>query len=357
MKKEKLSRDHQVQKVSTKILCPLPIVKMRQQYNVTQYRLLVALLTKLQPVVYRQFQGLKSERKDPFLPDELIDGYVVVDLPLSLVTGKGKDYRNIRNSLMKMTDSPVEIAVGSSDHPQWHVVEKPLFVRFPDCHNGSHAYVYLYHTLANQLFDVSKGYFFFDRTTFQACTRRSTQQLYLLCERWRRRHVVNQPIGTVTRLLLATNSYRRFPDFRRCKLEVARNELTALFKQHKSTCYFTYQPVYQGSNIYGEPVSIIFRIYTAEDRGAADCMQLQLEVAQILRNRFHLYDVPVKRLSERIDQWNYPAVIEKMQELYHRYSYCSGIQDKRAYAYAVIDKVIKAYSPEQAVEQELPLVA
>lgn len=357
MKQIKLSRDHHVQEVSTQILCPLPIVKMRQQYNVMQNRLLVALLAKLQPVVYRQFRGLKSERKEPFFASELIDGYVVVDLPLSLVTGKRNDYRSVRASLMKMMESPVEIAVGSSDNPQWHVVEKPLFVRFPDRYKGSHAYIYLYHSVANQLFDVSKGYFFFDRTTFQACTRRSTQQLYLLCERWRRRHIVNQPIGAVTRLILSTNSYRRFTDFRRYKLEVARRELSELFRQRKSTCYFTYQPVYQGSNIYNEPVSIIFRIYTAEDHGVADSVRLQQEVAQILRSRFHIYDVPAKRLSERIDRWNYPAVMEKLQELYHRYNNSSGIQDKRAYAYAVIDKVIKAYSPEQAVEQELPLVA
>lgn len=346
-----------VQPERDKLLCPLPVVRLRQSYNVTQNRLFMALVAKLQPVFFRQFKGLGDDPKPVFADSELTGGYVAVDLPLSMVSGKRHDYRNLRSSLGRMADCPIEIPVGDGDAVQWHRVTTLLKVRFLRINGDSHAYVYIWHTVARTLFDVSRGYFFFSRTTFLACTQRSTQMLYLLCERWRKRGLVNLHIATLVRLVQAGKGYRRFSEFRSGKLEVARAELYELFRQHKSTCYFTYQPIYQGSNVCGEPLSVVFRIHSSDTHSEADCAQLRHTVFRMLTQRFNLYDRPAHQLAARVDQWNYPAVIEKLQELYHRYRHRGGINDIRAYTYAVVSKVIKDHSPAQAVEQELPLAA
>lgn len=339
------------------MICPCAVVKMQQQYNTNQNRLLMALVAKLQPVILRQFHGLKAVRQKPFPEEQLINGYVAIDLPLSLVSGVRDDYRVLRRALTQMSHLPVYVPVTSEGVCRWERVEQLLSVRYPETMGGANAYVYIYHTLANRLFSIDDGYFSFSRSTFQACMHRSTQMLYLLCEHWRNRGCVKLKMCYLTQLLLSGKSYRRFSEFRKRKLDVAHDELLHLYRQRKSTCYFTYHPVYEGSNVWREPTAIIFRVYTYGGYGADNTMQLQQAVARLLVKQFGLYEVQVKRLSSRINEWNYQPVVNKLHDLLFRYRHGGGINDTRAYTYVVVDRIIKEYASEQAVEQKLSLAA
>lgn len=355
MKIEKKKKTEEAYLPDDTILCPCAVMKIRQCYNRNQMRVLAAIVAKLQPVVRYQFLGLRTEHRAPFPPEKLINGFVVIDLPLSLVDDGRKDYRHVRRALKEMSQMPVTIPFRKDGHEEWQQVGRLLSVLFPERRINPSAYVYIHHTIADSLFSMSGGYFSFSRKTFLACECRSSQLMYLFCERWRDCRLVRMGIGAITQLLQAGLHYRNFYTFRNNKLDAAQRELLKLFKQRKSTCYFTYHPVYEGSNVYGEPAGILFHIHTTDS--ATSVMEMRQTVCRMLMMHFGFREHQVRRLVARIDEWNYQAVVNKLREMYDRCRQRDGINDVHAYIYAIIRRTIHKFSHEDVKEQELPLAA
>ena len=337
------------------ILCPSVILKLRLQLTVLQMRILVAIIVRLQWFILQQVNGRRRQGSHLYPADKLIQGHVAIQLPLSLIMGAQKNYVPCRNALQKMRDTLIGIPVGQGFDSHWEDAY-PIDVIFPKDKSDATANVYIHHTIADRIFDISTGYFRFSRAAFLSCSKSCTQMMYLFCEQWRNHGIVHMSTHSVVTMLGSSTTYRRFSAFRRKKLDVAAQELKSLYRERIIPCYFSYRPNYAGSNLSGEPSTITFHIYDVKAPAIAQYsdVQLQAAISTLLIRHFQLYPVQAKNLAAQVDQWNYLEVVEKLHELKHRLRSNKNIRDQRAYAYTVITRFLADTTPtkkEQPTEE------
>ena len=337
--------------VQDTILCPSVILRMRHTLSVVQMRILIAIITSLQGFIRKQVNGLRRQGSHLYPSEQLYKDHVILYIPLSQVMGVQKSYAIIRKALMKMRDTPVGIPIDKGS--QWTTVSSLIDVIMPTGNEQPHPAVCIHHTIVDHLFDITTGYYRFSLAAYLSCRKRSSQIMYLFCEQWRSRGTVHLSMHTLINMLGAEDTYRRFSSFRNKYLDAAEQELRDLYRERRTTCYFSYHPNYQGSNLRGEPSTVTFHIHVVQSAANAQCSeeQMQATVAALLSRHFELYPSQVKTLTARVDKWNYQEVIEKLHELQCRFRMTRNIRDPRAYTYAVITRLLDASTPTRASQE------
>ena len=212
--------------------------------------------------------------------------------------------------------------------------------------------------VANYLFSLRAGYFQVRLSTFMACQHVSTMMMYLFAEKWRHKGVAHVNTNTLAGMLQCEDCYRSFATFRRKKLDVARRELMELYRKGRSEVYFSYEPVYQGSNVWGEPDHVIIRIHSVvppdSNAPAVSRQQLQAGIAQMLEQRFAFRRSEAVRLASHVNERNYDSVVRKLDFINRRRRRIDHLQ---AYTRKVVMLVVKQLEPPQPEQTQMQFAA
>lgn len=360
MTKFKLSHEQR----PNSIIYPMALLGMRHFFTVRQGRVLFAIVRKLQKVLTEHHSGIRKHCDSPFPDEKVVQGWVIISLPLSLIDGARKNLCQLRNAIRKMEEHTIEVLLNTGREKRWVKVEKPFRIGTGDSPADKQCVrIYIKKVLADVLFDMRKGYINVCADTFLAITHRVTQLIYLVLAGWEKRGVVRYNFSTLI-MMTGVSSRFTYSRFRDEKLEVARKELKSLYDAGKCRFYFTYQPVYQGTIRWGEPASILFRIHTGDGNSCACAIsveQLQETVAHLLVKFFRMDAPHVKQVTERINELNYSAVVRKLNDLrrhiLHKENAGQYFYNKSAYVTTAVIDLINTLQPEVITEQARDIAA
>ena len=125
-----------------------------------------------------------------------------------------------------------------------------------------------------------------------------------------------------------------------------------------SEVYFSYEPVYQGSNVWGEPDHVIIRIHSVvtpdSNAPAVSRQQLQAGIAQMLEQRFAFRRSEAVRLASHVNERNYDSVVRKLDFINRRRRRIDHLQ---AYTRKVVMLVVKQLEPPQPEQTQMQFAA
>lgn len=328
-----------------RIIIPLSVTLMGQYYNRIQLLALVAVCRKLQRVFIEQ-ENRRRLASNPFLPGEMSDGWLIVNVPLADIGTRHKNYDFLRRTLKEMEERHVSLAVrNGNDGVNYLTVERFLRIRFGKMGNRAVAQFCFPERVAQHLFSTHLGYQRANVGILTQCRHRATMVMYLFCERWMERSSTSVSYDKLLWLLRERAVFRKFSEFRRRKLDVAKAELRELFRKDIATSYFDYTPIYKYSNGCGDPTNIIIRIYGAASVDMSQVVQYQRNVCSILRQYFHLAQTDAHQLAQRIDGFNYQRVMWKLRDLIGYLHSRRDIKNSRKYVYKTIDNILRETLP------------
>lgn len=341
-----------------KVYFPTNLLVLRHRYTLVMMRLLMAMVRKLQPYLRKQFGGLRQEECKVFPDDRLIDGWVIIGLPLRMVETSGRKFTYLRKALRKMCEKAVRVPIVRDGDCEWVRLKRLFFVKYAEKCSLAEPWIYLDAPVANYLFSLRAGYFQVRLSTFMACQHVSTMMMYLFAEKWRHKGVAHVNTNTLAGMLQSEDHYRSFATFRRKKLDVARRELMELYRKGRSEVYFSYEPVYQGSNVWGEPDHVIIRIHSVvtpdSNAPAVSRQQLQAGIAQMLEQRFSFRRSEAVRLASHVNERNYDSVVRKLDFINRRRRRIDHLQ---AYTRKVVMLVVKQLEPPQPEQTQMQFAA
>ena len=258
------------------ILLPATMLMMRQEYSLTQLKIMVAMTTKLQRLLHQQLNNLRSMDPENLITDKdlLQSAGLWVEIDGMELGRRRQGLRILEEPMQRMHQIPLAVPVMKEGRTELQVVNLPFTIVVKREKSGRRRlFIGMKPLLAGHLLTLRYGYFNISPATVTCCRHRATLMMYMVCERWRKIGKVELSIGTVRRLLDPTGKNKTFAVLRRDKLTPARNELFKLYRQQKCSCYFDFKPNYEGSNMFGEPSSVLFSFHIIDDVSDKTAMQ------------------------------------------------------------------------------------
>lgn len=332
------------------ILQPATLLMMRQEYSLTQLKIMVAMTTKLQTIMHQQLNSLRPMEPEKMITEKDLSpsGGLWVEIDGTELGMQQQGLRQLEAPMQKMQQMPIGLPVMRENHTELQTARQPFSIVVKRNKNGRRRlFIGMNPLLAGHLLTLRYGYYNISPTTVACCRQRTTLMMYMVCERWRKAGKVELSIGTVRRLLDPANKNKTYAVLRRDKLAPARKELFKLYRQQKCCCYFDFKPNYEGSNMYGEPSSVLFSFHVIEDVSDEMAMQQRQQIQQILMRGFRILPPLAEKLTTRITPFSYPIAIAKIRDLQVLMRSRRDITSPSAYAYTVIDRTLKQFEGEQ----------
>ena len=140
-----------------KVYFPTNLLVLRHRYTLVMMRLLMAMVRKLQPYLKKQFGGLRQEERKVFPDDRLIDGWVIIGLPLRMVETSGRKFTYLRRALRKMCEKAVRVPIVRGGDCEWVRLKRLFFVKYAEESSRAEPWIYLDAPVANYLFSLRAG--------------------------------------------------------------------------------------------------------------------------------------------------------------------------------------------------------
>lgn len=261
---------------------PYPLTTIKGDLTMSQTKILVGMNETLRERIGELMKNKKDGMKLFNQADLDENGNIVVDVPLSNLTSRPDEYRDIEKVAPLLINAKTQIDRG--DSIEYFNAFTSIIVpktRGKEGRRTGVVRIVMSQYQANTLFDFTR---FTQFLPLVANTSKSvyTSRIYMLLasERWKGRWKVNYQ---ELRNILGCNTYDKdTKEWKRAKYEIYKNfkyrvlataekELKEFADENKSDLYFTYNEVYEGKgNLRTDPIAIEFTIITTAKGREAD---------------------------------------------------------------------------------------
>ena len=341
----------------TWLLQPIAVTMMRHDYSLIQVRILVSIVESLQNILHGILNNKRSPQLALFQTNELDeDGRMPIKLPFKELGVDPNHYPQLRNSLKMLASIPVEIPYKTTEGRKYTKATNLCDVYIPEDRSyNKYAILKLDRSVAERLVSLDFGYHRLGKQIVFACKNRYTQRIYMFIESWIDKGRTVIKTYEFRKMLRLENNYKKFSDFCRRVLDPAKQELKELADKGFCDCYFEYEKKYDRGQRGGEPDELVFIIYRAKDKMKAQLEQMndmqRRQFQQMLVQYFDFTPMNAKQMADRITAETYPEAMQKLIDLRQRFA-TSYINDKAAYTFKSLDKMLKDYEvPNTEVEE------
>lgn len=341
----------------TWLLQPIAVTMMRHDYSLIQVRILVSIVESLQNILHGILNNKRSPQLALFQTNELDeDGRMPIKLPFKELGVDPNHYPQLRNSLKMLASIPVEIPYKTTEGRKYTKATNLCDVYIPEDRSyNKYAILKLDRSVAERLVSLDFGYHRLGKQIVFACKNRYTQRIYMFIESWIDKGRTVIKTYEFRKMLRLENNYKKFSDFCRRVLDPAKQELKELADKGFCDCYFEYEKKYDHGQRGGEPDELVFIIYRAKDKMNAQLEQMndmqRRQFQQMLVQYFDFTPMNAKQMADRITAETYPEAMQKLIDLRQRFA-TSYINDKAAYTFKSLDKMLKDYEvPNTEVEE------
>lgn len=341
----------------TWLLQPIAVTMMRHDYSLIQVRILVSIVESLQNILHGILNNKRSPQLALFQTNELDeDGRMPIKLPFKELGVDPNHYPQLRNSLKMLASIPVEIPYKTTEGRKYTKATNLCDVYIPEDRSyNKYAILKLDRSVAERLVSLDFGYHRLGKQIVFACKNRYTQRIYMFIESWIDKGRTVIKTYEFRKMLRLENNYKKFSDFCRRVLDPAKQELKELADKGFCDCYFEYEKKYDHGQRGGEPDELVFIIYRAKDKMKAQLEQMndmqRRQFQQMLVQYFDFTPMNAKQMADRITAETYPEAMQKLIDLRQRFA-TSYINDKAAYTFKSLDKMLKDYEvPNTEVEE------
>lgn len=380
-KKDKLvSPDNQLVSTLDKEFIKNPILytQLRGNFSLSQTNLMIAVAAQVQDRIRDYFKVSTSPTL--FTEEEMMGGYVQIDIPLKSLNVPAWNYRELAVACeellsTKMTYKSVDPETKKPTFVMqniFHKIEIPADIVDTQVNstriNKDGVQVAVHYEMkrrrqgfirikmhsesARDLLNMSQGYTEHMRSIAQISRSPRTPRLYMYLSAWRKQGWVKVPyvdlkefLGVMT--LNAERDYsnpktdvKKFSYFTRDVLDPVQREMEELAKANKIDFYFTYEPIRPGGAKRGNPDYILFKLINSQM--GLDRLEHRKEesIYSELRRRYKIQPYEWAEIQPLMFEGvDLHGEIEKIDELIEKK------QPDNVHAYAT--KLIKSWLEEQ----------
>ena len=349
---------------------PNDLVAMRHSFDVTQGRVVSAIIEKLQNFISLQCEEkdvaeVLSQFRDPEFP-ELSRDNLVLTVSYKDVGVCSKNYESLRQSLVKMAKIPVDVVRRDNAGKPWTTLTHFCTPMLPQEYDAEgklipsryqrYFKVVVSAEVLRYLIDTKKGWSLYLRRVVMSTKNKYAFRFYLLMSQWKNDGGHEFSVLYIREWLKMGDRCARWNDFMARVIRPAEKELKSMYEKGISDLYFETFLIYPEGKHRGQPDGLNFKVYgkgsphtlplQEEDISPADALEAMLlkDFAQPAQNR--------KDLLSMVTEENRADFVRYCQEVFPKA--CENkkrkgeIKQFTSYCYASLVKFLRNWQPAAA---------
>lgn len=256
---------------------------MRYDYDVTQIRVVVAIIREMQSAIKAVIfnQGRAEDQLSIFPNEDFIEKFggdeidpkneIVLTIPLASFGSDKRRYSTLKAALKQLATIPVEMPVKSLDDEDYEHIGGLCEAYIPKKSYNKYVYLKLKRKTAIRMIDNKGGTFKFLEQVIFETNQKHALRMYFFISAWRRHNATcTRSVKWIRQWLRLENKYPRWDMFYSSVLKKAEDELHRLAMAGKCDLYFTTKKIYTTGTEVGEPSELQFIIHRSQAGEAYD---------------------------------------------------------------------------------------
>lgn len=361
--KRGISKDVVPLNEQTWLLQPVVVTTMRYDYDVTDTRILVAIMEKLQDSLKKLMDNVCSPEQLPlftnsdFGEDEVGKDEIMLEIPLKDFGSDKRRYSLLKDTLRRLVSIPIETMATDEKGKSYVHFSGLCEAYIEDKPYVNHVKIKLKKKIALRLLDTrTMGVHRYLKDVVFTTRNKYVQRFYMFISAWKQSGIMPLiKVSELRKMLRLEDKYPRWNMFYSKVIKGAMEELKQRAECGETDCYFEVEPVYKKGKSRGEPESLRFIIIkSVAGLEASEVMELKsqrIKLEDFLKTYLQQSRANINTLLAKVNKDNIEEFSTFLSELSGKASGGGDrIKDLRSWAYTSAMRFLSDWEEKREAE-------